>query len=130
MWTRKIRGKGPAVRRKSGVFSALYTCRTRQFAQSKRWVKYAGDATWPACPCKESLKLDYSANQMVPRPSCTVTVLVLTKPFFDLAHRATELTFFVGNSVHGVSYNRALPSYATRMSYTYWIVWKKIHTYT
>lgn len=25
------------------IFLALYICRTRQFTQSKRWIKYAGD---------------------------------------------------------------------------------------
>ena len=39
----------------------LFTCRTRQFAQSKRWVKDADDSRWTyVCACKDSLKLTYS----------------------------------------------------------------------
>jgi len=42
------------------------------------------------CACKESLKLDYSANQVVPWPWYATIISILTKLFFDLARHGTS----------------------------------------
>lgn len=42
--------------RPAGSWTSFQHCtlrRTRQFTQSKRWIKYAGDAMYSQCACKE-----------------------------------------------------------------------------